>query len=491
MKIFSSGEALTYDDILILPGRSEILPSEADLTTRLTGEITLNIPILSAAMDTVTEADMAIALAQEGGMGVIHKNLSPPRQAEHVRRVKRAESGVIVDPVTLDISAEIADALELSRKHGVSGFPVLEDRRLAGMLTNRDYQFEADESTPVRELMTPWERLVTAPPDTDLEEALVLLRKHRLEKLPLVDDDRHLMGLITVKDIHNAINYPNACKDSSGRLRAGAAVGVGSDALIRSSLLVKAGVDCIFVDTAHGHSVKVLETVTALKGEFPDVAVVAGNVVTPEATVDLIKAGADGVKVGVGPGSICTTRVIAGVGCPQITAVNLCSEAAKPFNVPVVADGGIKYSGDIVKALAVGASSVMIGSLLAGISESPGGTTIFKGRKYKVYRGMGSIGAMKQGSADRYFQNDRTEKKYVPEGIEGMVPFKGLLIDYLNQLLGGLRQGMGYVGSPTIRELHEKSRFVRITAAGLKESHAHDVMITKEAPNYSTDGHAY
>lgn len=491
MEISSSGEALTYDDILILPGRSEILPSEADLTTQLTDGITLNIPILSAAMDTVTEADMAIALAQEGGMGVIHKNLSPTRQAEHVRRVKRAESGVIVDPVTLDISTEIADALELSRKHGVSGFPVLEDRRLAGMLTNRDYQFEADESTPVRKLMTPWDRLVTAPPDTDLEEALVLLRKHRLEKLPLVDDDRHLMGLITVKDIHNAINYPNACKDESGRLRAGAAVGVGSDALIRSALLVKAGVDCIFVDTAHGHSVKVLETVTSLKGEFPDVAVVAGNVVTPEATVDLIKSGADGVKVGVGPGSICTTRVIAGVGCPQITAVSLCSDAAKPFNVPVVADGGIKFSGDIVKALAVGASSVMIGSLLAGISESPGGTTIFKGRKYKVYRGMGSIGAMKQGSADRYFQNDRTEKKYVPEGIEGMVPFKGPLIDYLNQLLGGLRQGMGYVGSHRIGELHEKARFVRITAAGLKESHAHDVMITKEAPNYSTDGHAY
>ncbi len=491
MELSNSGEALTYDDILLLPGRSEILPSEADLTTRLTADIALNIPILSAAMDTVTEADMAIALAQEGGMGVIHKNLSPTRQAEHVRRVKRAESGVIVDPVTLDIGSDIAEALDLSRKHGVSGFPVLSEGRLAGMLTNRDYQFEADENTPVRNLMTPWDRLITSPPDTTLEEALVLLRRHRLEKLPLVDADRHLMGMITVKDIHNAINYPNACKDTSGRLRAGAAVGVGTDAMKRSALLVEAGVDCIFVDTAHGHSVKVLETVRSIKQQFPDVAVVAGNVVTSEATEDLIKAGADGIKVGVGPGSICTTRVIAGVGCPQITAVNCCAEAARPYEVPVIADGGIKFSGDIVKALAAGASSVMIGSLLAGISESPGGTTIYKGRKYKIYRGMGSIGAMKQGSADRYFQTDRTEKKYVPEGIEGMVPFKGPLIDYLNQLLGGLRQGMGYVGSPTVPELHARARFVRITSAGLKESHAHDVMITKEAPNYSSDGHAF
>jgi IMP dehydrogenase len=442
-------------------------------------------------MDTVTEAEMAIALAQEGGMGVIHKNLAPAVQAEHVRRVKRAESGVIVDPVTLDVESVISDAMKLSRRHGVSGFPVVEDGRLAGMLTNRDYQFEADENKQVRELMTPWDKLITAPPDTDLEEALVLLRKHRLEKLPLVDDERHLMGLITVKDIHNAINYPNACKDDSGRLRAGAAVGVGDDAMKRAELLVRAGVDCIFVDTAHGHSVRVLDAVRDLKASFPEVAVVAGNVVTEEATLDLIKAGADGIKVGVGPGSICTTRVIAGVGCPQVTAVNLCALAAEPHGVPVIADGGIKFSGDIVKALAAGASSVMIGSLLAGITESPGGTTIYKGRKYKIYRGMGSLGAMRQGSADRYFQSDRTEKKYVPEGIEGMVPFKGPLVDYLNQLMGGLRQGMGYVGSPTISQLHEKARFVRITSAGLKESHTHDVMVTKEAPNYSTDGHAY
>jgi IMP dehydrogenase len=491
MELSKSRIALTYDDILLLPGRSEILPSEANLETRLSRDITLNIPILSAAMDTVTEADMAIALAQEGGLGVIHKNLAPVRQAEHVRRVKRAESGVIVDPVTLDIDAVIADALELSHLHGVSGFPVVQSGRLAGMLTNRDYQFEGDASTPVKVLMTPWESLITAPPDTDLEEALVLLRKHRLEKLPLVDEGRHLIGLITVKDIHNAINYPNACKDSSGRLRAGAAVGVGNDAVTRSGLLVEAGVDCIFIDTAHGHSVKVIDTVSALRKEFPDVALVAGNVVTPEATVDLIKAGADGIKVGVGPGSICTTRVIAGVGCPQFTAVLECASAASEFDVPVIADGGIKYSGDIVKALAAGASSVMIGSLLAGITESPGETTIYKGRKYKIYRGMGSIGAMKRGSADRYFQSDRTEKKFVPEGIEGMVPFKGLLVDYLNQLIGGLRQGMGYVGSRSVKELPVKARIVRITSSGLKESHAHDVMITKEAPNYSTDGHAY
>lgn len=491
MNLPNSEEALTYDDVLLLPGRSEILPSEAKLETRLTGSISLNIPILSAAMDTVTEADMAIALAQEGGMGVIHKNLSPARQAEHVRRVKRAESGVIVDPVTVEVKAVIADALELSAKHGVSGFPVLEDGRLAGMLTNRDYQFEAEDTTPVRELMTPWKDLITAPPDTDLEEALILLRKHRLEKLPLVDEEKHLIGLITVKDIHNAINYPDACKDSSGRLRVGAAVGVGENASNRAQLLVDAGVDCLFVDTAHGHSVKVLKTVSALKEQFADVAVVAGNVVTPGATTDLIKAGVDGVKVGVGPGSICTTRVIAGVGCPQITAVNLCAKAASEYDIPVIADGGIKFSGDIVKALAAGASSVMIGSLLAGISESPGGTTIYKGRKYKIYRGMGSIGAMKRGSADRYFQTDRTEKKYVPEGIEGMVPLKGPLVDYLTQLIGGLRQGMGYVGSATVEQLHRKARFVRITSAGLKESHAHDVMITKEAPNYSTDGHAY
>ncbi|MCD4847659.1 MAG: IMP dehydrogenase [Candidatus Aegiribacteria sp.] len=491
MNLSNIREALTYDDILILPGRSSILPSEVDLTTKLTRGITLNIPILSAAMDTVTEADMAIALAQEGGLGVIHKNLSPVSQAEHVRRVKRAESGVIVDPVTLEIDSVIGDALELSHIHGVSGFPVMNGDRLAGMLTNRDYQFESDSSTPVSRLMTTVDELITAPPDTNLEEALDLLRKHRLEKLPLVDGELHLMGLITVRDIHNAITFPNACKDSSGRLRVGAAIGVGMDAVKRAEILVEAGVDCLFIDTAHGHSTRVVDSVSLLRKEFPKVSIVAGNVVTSEATKDLLEAGADGVKVGVGPGSICTTRVIAGVGCPQASAVSECASAAAEYDAPVIADGGIKYSGDIVKALAVGASSVMIGSLLAGISESPGETTIYKGRKFKVYRGMGSIGAMKQGSADRYFQSERPLKKLVPEGIEGMVPFKGPLIDYLNQLTGGLRQGMGYIGCSAVADLPGKALFVKITSAGLRESHAHDVMITKESPNYTIDGNAY
>lgn len=491
MNLSNIREALTYDDILILPNRSSILPSEVNLTTKLTRDIALNIPILSAAMDTVTEADMAIALAQEGGMGVIHKNLSPVKQAEHVRRVKRAESGVIVDPVTLEINSVIGDALELSRIHGVSGFPIMNGDRLAGMLTNRDYQFELDSSTPVSRLMTTVDELITAPPNTNLEEALDLLRKHRLEKLPLVDDELHLMGLITVRDIHNAIAFPNACKDSSSRLRVGAAIGVGIDAAKRAEVLVEAGVDCLFIDTAHGHSTRVVDSVSLLRKEFPEVSIVAGNVVTSDATKDLLEAGADGVKVGVGPGSICTTRVIAGVGCPQASAVFECASAAAEYNAPVIADGGIKFSGDIVKALAVGASSVMIGSLLAGISESPGETTIYKGRKFKIYRGMGSLGAMRKGSADRYFQDESPEKKLVPEGIEGMVPFKGPLIDYLNQLTGGLRQGMGYIGCSTVIELSRKARFVRITQAGLRESHAHDVMITKESPNYTKDENAY
>lgn len=491
MDLSNIREALTYDDILILPGRSGILPSEVNLTTKLTRNITLNIPILSAAMDTVTEADMAIAIAQEGGMGVIHKNMSPVRQAEHVRRVKRAETGVIVDPVTLEINSTISDALELSHIHGVSGFPIMNGDRLAGMLTNRDYQFELDHSTPVCRLMTSVDELITAPPDTNLEEALELLRKHRLEKLPLVDNELHLVGLITVRDIHNTIVFPDACKDSSGRLRVGAAIGVGIDAIKRAEVLLEAGVDCLFVDTAHGHSTRVVDSVSLLRKEFPKVSIIAGNVVTPDATKDLLEAGADGVKVGVGPGSICTTRIIAGVGCPQASAVSECASAAVEYDATVIADGGIKYSGDIVKALSVGASSVMIGSLLAGISESPGETTIYKGRKFKIYRGMGSIGAMKQGSADRYFQSERTSKKLVPEGIEGMVPFKGPLVDYLNQLTGGLRQGMGYIGCSTVADLPCKALFVKITSAGLRESHVHDVMITKESPNYTIDGNAY
>jgi len=484
-------EALTYDDILILPGRSTILPADAVLKSRLARDIVLNIPVLSAAMDTVTEAEMAIAMAQEGGMGVIHKNLAPEVQAEHVRRVKRAESGVIVDPITLDVDAVISDAVRLSREQGVSGFPVVAGGRLAGMLTNRDYQFEKDPTTPVATLMTRVEDLITAPPDTDLDAALELLRRHRLEKLPLVDGDMHLIGLITVRDIHNAITYPNACKDASGKLRVGAAVSVGSPALQRAEALVDAGVDCIFVDTAHGHSIRVLETTAELRRLFPDLAIVAGNVVTADATRDLMEAGADAVKVGVGPGSICTTRIVAGVGCPQVTALLDCAAAAREFDRPVVADGGIKFSGDIVKALAAGAESVMIGGLLAGIEESPGETIIFKGRKFKTYRGMGSMGAMLDGSSDRYFQNGEDQRKLIPEGIEGMVPFKGPLEDYMAQLTGGLRQGMGYVGGRTVRELPALARFVRITAAGLRESHAHDVIITKEAPNYSTEGHAF
>lgn len=424
-------------------------------------------------------------------MGVIHKNLSPEMQSEHVRRVKRAESGVIIDPVTLEIDSVIGDAIKLSSMHGVSGFPIMNGDKLAGMLTNRDYQFELDPSTPVSRLMTKMDKLITAPPDTNLEEALDLLRKHRLEKLPLVDDELHLVGLITVRDIHNTIVFPNACKDSSGRLRVGAAIGVGINAVKRADVLVEAGVDCLFIDTAHGHSTRVVDSVSLLRKEFPEVSIIAGNVVTSDATKDLLEAGADGVKVGVGPGSICTTRVIAGVGCPQASAVSECASAAAEYNAPVIADGGIKYSGDIVKALSVGASSVMIGSLLAGISESPGETTIYKGRKFKIYRGMGSIGAMKQGSADRYFQSERPEKKLVPEGIEGMVPFKGPLVDYLNQLTGGLRQGMGYIGCSTVADLPGKALFVKITPAGLRESHAHDVMITKESPNYTVNGNAY
>jgi len=491
MKPSESREAYTFDDVLLLPGYSEVLPGDADLRTTLGRGVVLNIPIISAAMDTVTEADMAIALAKCGGMGVVHKNLSVELQAEHVRKVKRAESGVILDPITLESDATVSDAISLSKESGVSGFPVIRDGKLAGMLTNRDYQFEEDHSARVSDLMTPTERLITAPPGTDLDNALDLLRKHRLEKLPLVDSDGRITGLITVKDVHKAIAYPNACKDGGGRLRVGAAIGVGPNGMMRAESLVNAGVDCLFVDTAHGHSKMVLDSTEETKKTYPDIPLVAGNVVTAQATSDLLKVGADTVKIGVGPGSICTTRIIAGVGCPQFSAIYDCACAAREQGAHVIADGGIKFSGDIVKALAAGASSVMIGSLFAGITESPGETVIYKGRKFKIYRGMGSIDAMKEGSADRYFQSASHERKLVPEGIEGMVPFKGPLNDYLIQLTGGLRAGMGYVGAATIADLPGKARFVRITSAGLKESHAHDVLVTKEAPNYSADSHAF
>jgi IMP dehydrogenase len=479
-------ECFTFDDVLLLPGHSEVHPSEVDLSTTLARDIRLNIPIVSAAMDTVTEADMAIALAQEGGIGVVHKNMSIQAQCAQVRRVKRSESGVVTEPITLDLAATVADARAQAAETGVSGFPVVEGDRLMGMLTNRDYDFEEIPSRPIRELMTPADRLVTAPLGTDLEAALSILRTHRLEKLPLVDSEMRLRGLITVKDVHKAQEYPNACKDARGRLRVAAAVGVGKEGISRAAALVEVGVDCIFVDTAHGHSQKVIDSVRACRSVFPDMVIVAGNVVTAQAVRALVEAGADAVKVGVGPGSICTTRVIAGVGCPQITAVMNCAEEARRLGRTIIADGGVKFSGDIVKALAAGASSVMIGGLFAGTSESPGETVIYKGRKFKIYRGMGSIGAMKDGSADRYFQEGSPEAKLVPEGIEGMVPFKGPLRDYVYQLTGGLRSGMGYVGAPTVKELPIRAEFVRITAAGLKESHAHDVMITKEAPNYSS-----
>ncbi len=481
--------ALTFDDVLLLPGPSSVLPSQTSLRTAICRGITLNIPVISAAMDTVTESTMAIALAQHGGMGVIHKNLSIEEQAMKVRQVKRAESGVIVDPITLDIEASVADAMSLAEKTGVSGFPVLSDGRLAGMLTHRDYQFEEDGSKPVRLLMTPLESLVTAPEKTGIENALLLLRKHRLEKLPLVDGEGRVVGLITVKDIIKTQSHPDANKDSRGSLRVAAAVSVGDPALERAAALVEAGVDCLFIDTAHGHSHSVVETTGRIRAAYPGIPLCSGNVVTAEGTAALLDAGADTVKVGVGPGSICTTRVVAGVGCPQITAVHQCAQAAMKRNGTVIADGGIKYSGDIVKALAAGACSVMIGSLFAGVAESPGEAVTYKGRRFKTYRGMGSLGAMKMGSADRYFQRD--DKKLVPEGIEGMVPFKGPLSDFLHQLMGGLRAGMGYVGAASVPELYTKGRFVRITGAGLKESHAHDVLITKEAPNYSLESHAF
>ena len=477
-------EALTFDDVLLVPQKSAVLPSEVDIRTQLTKTIALNVPVVSAAMDTVTEAPLAIAMAQEGGLGFIHKNMTIEAQASEVDKVKRSESGMIVDPVTVSPTARVAEALELMSKYRISGVPVTRGSKLVGILTNRDLRFETRTNLPVSELMTK-DELITVPVGTTLEQAKEILHRHKVEKLLVVDKDYNLKGLITVKDIQKQIKYPSACKDSLGRLRVGAAVGVTADVLDRTAALVEAKVDVVAVDTAHGHTTRVIETVEAIRKRFPDLEVIAGNVGTQEGAADLVAAGVSAVKVGMGPGSICTTRVVSGAGMPQITAIAAAARAAGPAQVPVIADGGVKFSGDIVKAIAAGASSVMIGSLFAGTDESPGELILRQGRSFKSYRGMGSIGAMKEGSRDRYFQEfEGQSSKLVPEGIEGMVPYKGPLSAMVQQLVGGLRAGMGYCGTASIRELQTRSRFVRISSAGLKESHVHDVIITKEAPNY-------
>lgn len=475
-------EGLTFDDVLLIPAKSDVLPKEVDLKTRLTNKITLNIPLMSAGMDTVTESKLAIAIAREGGIGIIHKNMSIEKQAMEVDRVKRSEHGVITDPFHLSPDHKIQDAVELMERYRISGVPITVNSKLVGIITNRDIRFEDNMERPIREVMTK-ENLVTAPVGTTIEEAQKILKRHKIEKLPLVDENNVLKGLITIKDIEKAVEYPNSAKDQKGRLLVGAAVGVSKDMMDRVKALIDAGVDVIVIDTAHGHSVGVLEAVARIKEAYPDVQLIAGNVATAEATRDLIKRGADCVKVGIGPGSICTTRVVAGIGVPQITAIYDCASEADKFDIPIIADGGIKYSGDIVKALAAGASVVMMGSLFAGTEESPGEKEIYQGRSYKVYRGMGSIGAMKEGSSDRYFQEDA--KKLVPEGVEGRVPYKGPLKDTVYQLLGGLRAGMGYCGVHNIEELRTKTKFIKITQAGLTESHPHDIIITKESPNYN------
>ncbi|HBF38930.1 MAG TPA: IMP dehydrogenase [Firmicutes bacterium] len=477
-------EALTFDDVLLVPAKSDVLPGEAITSTRLTQHITLNIPLISAAMDTVTEARLAIAIAREGGLGIIHKNMSIEQQATEVDKVKRSEHGIITDPVFLHPDDKISEALQMMEHYRISGVPITSDNgKLVGILTNRDLRFETNFDQPIKNVMTK-DNLVTAQVGTTHEQAKVILQKHRIEKLPLVDKDNVLKGLITTKDIQKTLQYPNAAKDCRGRLRVGAAVGI-SGTIERAGALIDAGVDIIALDSSHGHSANVLRAVKELRKNFPDMDIIAGNVATAEATVDLIEAGASSVKVGIGPGSICTTRIVSGIGVPQITAVCNCAAAAKKYNIPIISDGGIKYSGDITKAIAAGADTVMLGSLFAGTEESPGEMEIYQGRSFKVYRGMGSIAAMKQGSKDRYFQEG--QQKLVPEGIEGRVAFKGSLSETVFQLVGGLRSGMGLCGCKTIEELKTKTKFVRITSAGLRESHPHDVQITKEAPNYSVD----
>ncbi len=478
-------EGLTFDDVLLVPAKSEVLPRDVSLKVNLTDKIKLNIPIISAGMDTVTEAEMAIAMARQGGIGIIHKNMTPEKQAEQVDKVKRSESGVITNPFFLTPEKQIFEADHLMGKYRISGVPIvnnLDEKKLVGILTNRDLRFIQDYSIKISDVMTK-ENLVTAPVGTTLAEAEKILQKYKIEKLPLVDDAGVLKGLITIKDIEKVIEFPNSAKDEQGRLLVGAAVGVSQDTEMRLDLLANAGVDLIVIDTAHGHSKGVIDTVKDICEKYPDLAIVAGNVATAEATKALFEAGADIVKVGIGPGSICTTRVIAGVGVPQITAIYDCANEARKHGKSIIADGGIKYSGDIVKALAAGGHAVMLGSLLAGVSESPGETEIFQGRRFKVYRGMGSVSAMEKGSSDRYFQEEN--KKYVPEGIEGRLPYKGPLSDTVYQLVGGIRSGMGYVGAADLEALRENTQFIRMTGAGLRESHPHDVQITKEAPNYS------
>ena len=482
-------KALTFDDVLLVPAHSQILPRDVSLATRLTRNITLNLPLLSAAMDTVTEGRLAIAMAQEGGIGIIHKNLSPKAQAAEVAKVKRFESGILKDPITVSPLMTVRDVIEITRQYKISGLPVIDRAgKVVGIVTNRDLRFETNLDQPVKAIMTPRKRLVTVKEGASVEDAKELIRKHRLERVLVIDDEWHMRGLITVKDILKSTEHPLANKDSSGRLRAGAAVGVGAGTEERVELLAEAGVDVIVVDTAHGHSQGVLDRVQWVKKNFPQIEVIGGNIATADAARALVDMGADGVKVGIGPGSICTTRIVAGVGVPQITAIQNVSDSLKGTGVPMIADGGIRYSGDIAKAIAAGADTVMLGGLFAGTEEAPGEVELFQGRSYKSYRGMGSLGAMQAGSSDRYFQeNTSNVDKFVPEGIEGRVPYKGSVLAVIHQLMGGLRSSMGYLGSPSINHMHDNACFVEITSAGIRESHVHDVQITKEAPNYDLD----
>jgi IMP dehydrogenase len=479
-------EGLTFDDVLLVPGESDVLPAETDVRTLFSRNITLNVPIISAAMDTVTESGMAIALAQQGGIGIVHKNMSITDQADEVDKVKRSESGMIVNPITMSPDQLISDALAVMEKYKISGVPITQNSKLVGILTNRDLRFETNFNQKISQVMTR-ENLITVPVGINLEEAKKILHKHKIEKLLVVDDDYRLKGLITVKDIKKTIEFPSACKDDMGRLRVGAAIGPGQDMEERAHALVNAQVDVLVIDTAHGHSKKVLEAISTIKKKFPNVDLVAGNIATEQGAKDLISQGVDGIKVGMGPGSICTTRVVSGAGVPQITAIDSCYRISREYNIPLIADGGIKYSGDVAKAIAAGASSVMIGSLFAGTDEAPGEQILYQGRSYKMYRGMGSIEAMKRGSKERYGQTTDDAMKMVPEGIEGRVPYRGSISNIVYQLIGGLRAGMGYCGCKNLEEMRKKSKFIRISSASLKESHVHDVIITKESPNYQMD----